>query len=128
MEATQQEGFELNDKAKATITGFTEHLIKAAEAARSDAFSELNRYLTDYAFEDFRENTLEAARRIVADVLSGKSHLAKGWAENLTNEAEAIRDYLWKNYADEIVKAQLEEKDRTIERLKGFLQAGNFHY
>ncbi len=122
---SETEKFELSDKAQEILNTFSEGLYDSMNKARDKAFSDLADYLRSYGLEDLRANTLYAAQAIVADVVSGSHYLGKSWAIDLTQEAAAIRDYLWKNYADVIVKAELVAKDAEIARLKGYLEERN---
>ncbi len=128
MEQKKQDGFEISDKVKELIKGFTETVGIALEESRKIAFDNLTDYLRDWAFEDFRANTLEASRHIIADIVAGNDHRSSGWATALYPEAARVRDYIWKNYAEAIVQTELKAKDDEIVRLRGIIEAHNRIY
>jgi hypothetical protein len=112
----------------AIVANFKVQIETAMRAALESAYSRFVNDCSTWARTDVEINTEDHARRFILSLLAGEDLV--GVNRRILNygfdQADRIRDLIWRRCADGVVKKSLEEKDKEIARLKEALSQVRF--
>lgn len=123
-EASPRGTISLNEILVQFKTGIAKAIKEAMDKAYSDFVNECDIWTRD----DVEVNTASHARDAIRQMLAGQdpAYVVSHIKTYGLDQANTIRDLIWKQCGDELVKKSLEEKDKEIARLKELFASMRF--